>query len=182
MSTLKSGGDGQACAGDDVIDMHSFGVWNVAGADDRTDDHPADIRPLITRHRLRRRRRRTAATLLAGASIALGAAATRSSGASGASAHAPSATPVTRVTHHPASSVQQPPTSATCIASPTARTTQAPAAPTPNGTGFARLRPSASVSGNPDPEATGTSTAAAATAAAPAIPEGQASEDPPISD
>ncbi len=45
-----------------------------------------DIRPLITRHRLRRQRRRKAATLLTGASIALGVAALRTPSAS---AHAP---------------------------------------------------------------------------------------------
>jgi len=44
--------------------------------------HPADIRPLITRHRLRRQRRRKAATLLTGASIALGVAALRTPSAS----------------------------------------------------------------------------------------------------
>lgn len=39
---------------------------------------PIDIRPLITRHRLRKRRQRKAAGLLTGASIALGVAALRS--------------------------------------------------------------------------------------------------------
>jgi hypothetical protein len=57
-------------------------------------DPPQDIRPLITRHRLRRQRRRKAATLLTGASIAFGIAALRPSNAS---AHAPAThTPVTR--------------------------------------------------------------------------------------
>jgi hypothetical protein len=57
-------------------------------------EYPQDIRPLITRHRLRRQRRRKAATLLTGASIALGIAALRSPNAS---AHAPSThVPVTR--------------------------------------------------------------------------------------
>jgi hypothetical protein len=78
--------------------------------DRRTDhgiDHrDGDIRPLITRHRLRRRRRRTAATLLAGASIALGAAAMRSPGAS---AHAPAAAPVTETSQLPPASEQPPP-------------------------------------------------------------------------
>lgn len=41
-----------------------------------------DIRPLITRHRLRRQRRRKAATLLTGASIALSVAALRTPSAS----------------------------------------------------------------------------------------------------
>lgn len=44
--------------------------------------YPNDIRPLITRHRLRRQRRRKAATLLTGASIALGVAALRTPSAS----------------------------------------------------------------------------------------------------
>lgn len=47
-----------------------------------TPEHPQDIRPLITRHRLRRQRRRKAATLLTGASIALGVAALRTPSAS----------------------------------------------------------------------------------------------------
>ncbi|HEV3172455.1 MAG TPA: hypothetical protein VGZ32_19065 [Actinocrinis sp.] len=83
--------------------------------DHRTDHHDGDIRPLITRHRLRRRRRRTAATLLAGASIALGAAAMRSPGAS---AHAPAATPVTDASPHPAASEQPPPASIASSAAP----------------------------------------------------------------
>ena len=45
-------------------------------------EYPTDIRPLITRHRLRRQRRRKAATLLTGASIALGVAALRTPSAS----------------------------------------------------------------------------------------------------
>ena len=55
-------------------------------------EYPQDIRPLITRHKLRRRRRRKAATLLTGASIALGIAALRTPSASAAhtgSAHVP---------------------------------------------------------------------------------------------
>jgi hypothetical protein len=47
-----------------------------------TPEHPQDIRPLITRHRLRRQRRRKAATLLTGASIALGVTALRTPSAS----------------------------------------------------------------------------------------------------
>lgn len=50
---------------------------------------PQDVRPLITRHRLRRQRRRKAATLLTGASIALGVAALRPPNASAHSASAP---------------------------------------------------------------------------------------------
>jgi len=62
-------------------------------------EYPQDIRPLITRHRLRRQRRRKAATLLTGASIALGIAALRPPNAS---AHAPaSQTPVTRSQSEP---------------------------------------------------------------------------------
>ena len=62
-------------------------------------EFPQDIRPLITRHRLRRQRRRKAATLLTGASIALGVAALRPPSAS---AHAPAAhTPVTRTHSEP---------------------------------------------------------------------------------
>jgi hypothetical protein len=49
-----------------------------------------DIRPIITRHRLRRQRRRTAATLLAGASMALAVAALRSENAA---AHVPHTRP-----------------------------------------------------------------------------------------
>ena len=69
-----------------------------------TDPYPSpeyapDIRPLITRHRLRRQRRRKAATLLTGASIALGIAALRPPSAS---AHAPAThTPVTRTQTEP---------------------------------------------------------------------------------
>src|SRR5579871_846456 len=77
------------------------------GNDHSIDHRGGDIRPLITRHRLRRRRRRTAATLLAGASIALGAAAMRSPGAS---AHAPAAAPVTDTSQFPAAGEQPPPT------------------------------------------------------------------------
>ncbi len=62
-------------------------------------DYPQDIRPLITRHRLRRQRRRKAATLLTGASIALGVASLRPPNAS---AHAPGTqTPVTRTHTEP---------------------------------------------------------------------------------
>lgn len=60
---------------------------------------PQDIRPLITRHRLRRQRRRKAATLLTGASIALGVAALRPSNAAahnGAASHVP----ITRTAQH----------------------------------------------------------------------------------
>jgi hypothetical protein len=53
-------------------------------------EYPQDVRPLITRHRLRRRRRRRAATLLTGASIALGVAAMHTPSAA---AHAPAAHP-----------------------------------------------------------------------------------------
>jgi hypothetical protein len=58
----------------------------------------ADIRPLITRHKLRRRRRRTAATLLTGASIALGAAAIR---APSTPHHAPATSPADARVHAP---------------------------------------------------------------------------------
>jgi hypothetical protein len=54
-----------------------------------TTHYPQDIRPLITRHRLRRQRRRKAATLLTGASIALGVAALRPPNAAAHSAAAP---------------------------------------------------------------------------------------------
>jgi len=69
-----------------VIDSrpNALGQRSSASADSGRRD--LDIRPLITRHRLRRRRRRTAATLLTGASLALGAAAI---GSPGASAHHP---------------------------------------------------------------------------------------------
>lgn len=71
-------------------------------------EHPADIRPLITRHRLRRQRRRKAATLLTGASIALGVAALRTPSAS---AHSDKAlTPISH-THH--RSTQEPPVTQT---------------------------------------------------------------------
>jgi len=64
-------------------------------------EYPQDIRPLITRHRLRRQRRRKAATLLTGASIAFGVAALRSPNAS---AHAPGThVPVTRTHTEPVS-------------------------------------------------------------------------------
>jgi hypothetical protein len=65
---------------------------------------PQDIRPLITRHRLRRQRRRKAATLLTGASIALGVAALRPSNAaahSGAAAQAPIAHTEQHADHGP---------------------------------------------------------------------------------
>lgn len=39
--------------------------------------YPADLRPILTRHRLRRRRHRSAASLLTGAALALGLAAIR---------------------------------------------------------------------------------------------------------
>ena len=61
---------------------------------------PQDIRPLITRHRLRRQRRRKAATLLTGASIALGVAALRPPNASAQSAAA--STPITHTERHTA--------------------------------------------------------------------------------
>ena len=57
-----------------------------------------DIRPLITRHRLRRQRRRKAATLLTGASIAFGVAALRPPSASAQSGRAP--TPITHTERH----------------------------------------------------------------------------------
>lgn len=60
-------------------------------------DHPEDIRPLITRHRLRKQRRRKAATLLTGASIALGVAALRTPSASANSK--PTATPTAHMHH-----------------------------------------------------------------------------------
>lgn len=66
---------------------------------------PQDIRPLITRHRLRRQRRRKAATLLTGASIALGVAALRPSNAA-AHSGAASQVPVTHTDRHAA---QDPP-------------------------------------------------------------------------
>jgi hypothetical protein len=63
-------------------------------------EYPKDIRPLITRHRLRRQRRRKAATLLTGASIALGVAALRTPSAS---AHSTTASaPVTHASERPA--------------------------------------------------------------------------------
>lgn len=61
---------------------------------------PQDIRPLITRHRLRRQRRRKAATLLTGASIALGVAALRPPNASAQSGKSP--TPITHSERHAA--------------------------------------------------------------------------------
>ncbi len=64
-----------------------------------TPSHPQDIRPLITRHRLRRQRRRKAATLLTGASIALGVAALRPPNASAHSAK--SLAPITHTERHP---------------------------------------------------------------------------------
>lgn len=60
---------------------------------------PQDIRPLITRHRLRRQRRRKAATLLTGASIALGVAALRPSNAA-AHSGAASQVPITHADRH----------------------------------------------------------------------------------
>jgi hypothetical protein len=60
---------------------------------------PQDIRPLITRHRLRRQRRRKAATLLTGASIALGVAALRPSNAA-AHSGAASQVPITHTDRH----------------------------------------------------------------------------------
>ena len=60
---------------------------------------PQDIRPLITRHRLRRQRRRKAATLLTGASIALGVAALRPSNAA-AHSGAASQAPITHADRH----------------------------------------------------------------------------------
>lgn len=65
-----------------------------------TASHPQDIRPLITRHRLRKQRRRKAATLLTGASIALGVAALRPPSASAQSTRAP-AVPITHIARHP---------------------------------------------------------------------------------
>lgn len=62
-------------------------------------ERPQDIRPLITRHRLRRQRRRKAATLLTGASIALGVAALRPPSASAQSAGPPM--PVGLIEQHP---------------------------------------------------------------------------------
>ena len=64
---------------------------------------PKDIRPLITRHRLRRQRRRKAATLLTGASIALGVAALRTPSAS---AHSEKA--LAPITHAHRQPVQEP--------------------------------------------------------------------------
>ena len=65
---------------------------------------PTDIRPLITRHRLRRQRRRKAATLLTGASIALGVAALRTP-----SAAARSDTALAPISHTHQQCGQQPP-------------------------------------------------------------------------
>ena len=67
-------------------------------------EYPKDIRPLITRHRLRRQRRRKAATLLTGASIALGVAALRTPTASAHSTKAltPISHPHHRAIHEPA--------------------------------------------------------------------------------
>ncbi len=39
--------------------------------------YPVELRPVLTRHRLRRRRHRSAASLLTGAALALGITATR---------------------------------------------------------------------------------------------------------
>ena len=64
---------------------------------------PQDIRPLITRHRLRRQRRRKAATLLTGASIALGVAALRPPNAS-----AQSGKPPAPITHTERQTAQNP--------------------------------------------------------------------------
>ena len=61
---------------------------------------PQDIRPLITRHRLRRQRRRKAATLLTGASIALGVAALRPPNASAQSGKPPA--PITHTERYAA--------------------------------------------------------------------------------
>lgn len=63
-------------------------------------EYPQDIRPLITRHRLRRQRRRKAATLLTGASIALGVAALRTPTASAHSTNA--SAPITHTHQQPA--------------------------------------------------------------------------------
>lgn len=46
------------------------------------ESYPAELRPVLTRHRLRRRRHRSAATLLTGAALALGLAALRPAPAS----------------------------------------------------------------------------------------------------
>lgn len=64
-------------------------------------EYPTDIRPLITRHRLRRQRRRKAATLLTGASIALGTAALRTPSAGAAQSPKVSA-PITHTCWEPA--------------------------------------------------------------------------------
>ncbi len=61
--------------------------------------YPQDVRPLITRHRLRRQRRRKAATLLTGASIALGVAALRPPNAAAHSAGR--SVPITHTERHP---------------------------------------------------------------------------------
>lgn len=66
-------------------------------------EQPTDIRPLITRHRLRRQRRRKAATLLTGASIALGVAALRTPSAS-----ARSDTALVPISHTHQGSAQEP--------------------------------------------------------------------------
>lgn len=65
-----------------VTDSRPLALGRRSCAPADRDCRDLDIRPLITRHRLRRRRRRTAATLLTGASLALGAAAIRSPGVS----------------------------------------------------------------------------------------------------
>lgn len=65
-----------------------------------TAGYSQDIRPLITRHRLRKQRKRKAATLLTGASIAFGVAALRPPSASAQSA-AGSALTITHTAQHP---------------------------------------------------------------------------------
>jgi len=50
------------------------------------ESYPVELRPVLTRHRLRRRRHRSAASLLTGAALALGFAATRPASAGAATA------------------------------------------------------------------------------------------------
>lgn len=71
--------------------------------------YPQDIRPLITRHRLRRQRRRKAATLLTGASIAFGVAAFRTPSASADGPRSPAhAAHDPHATHHRDRTMHQP--------------------------------------------------------------------------
>ncbi len=54
-----------------------LGVAPVIRAFPATELYPAELRPMLTRHRLRRRRHRTAASMLTGAALAFGVSALR---------------------------------------------------------------------------------------------------------